>query len=139
MRCSGVNSQSKHRNLTATDSKSTPTTPFSKDVSSKDKLTAGVEVSLRRVKSFRDLLFTTRCMVRVCSNGQMVEFITATSNQARRVAKVCISGRMAKSTTESSRMITAKALESDTLFINLVYMIAFFSGYRFKKNFLLLF
>ena len=113
--CSGANSQSLLKNLTATDSRYTQITPSSKAASSKDKLTAGVEVSLRGVKFIRDRLSTTRCMGKAYSSGQMVEFTTVVSNQARKVAKACIFGLMARFTMANSKRTTAQALVSSII------------------------
>lgn len=97
------------------DSKSTPTILFSKDFSLRDKLTVGVEESLRGVKSTRDLSFTIRCTARACSSGLMVEYTMAVSSPARRAARACISGRTAKSMTANSKKITALALAFFTI------------------------
>lgn len=97
------------------DSKFTPTILFSKDFSLRDKLTVGVEESLRGVKSTRDLSFTIRCTARACSSGPMVEYTMAVSSPARRAARACISGRTAKSMTANSKKITALALAFFTI------------------------
>lgn len=113
--CSEVSSQSPHRNLMAMDLRFTLIIQFSRGASLKVKLTDGVEVSLRGAKSTRDHLFTTQCTERACFSGQTVEFITETSNQARKAAKVCFSGQTAKFMTVNLGMITAQALESSII------------------------
>ena len=78
------------------DSKFIQTMLCLREVLLKVRLMAGVEVSHLKVKFFKDLLYMTLCVVRVCTNGLMDAYILELFKQVKKPGRVFTCGQTVK-------------------------------------------
>lgn len=76
---------------------------------------ATVVGSHHEAKYTRGPLSTTQCKAKACSNGQMADYISATSSKAKSMVRAHTCGQMAKPMKVSSKMMSVAAMVSFTI------------------------
>lgn len=92
------------------DSKFIQTMPCLREVLLKVRLMAGVEVLHLKVKFFKDPLYLTLCVVRVCTNGLMDAYILELFKQVKKPGRVYTCGQMDKHTKENLKVTIVTVL-----------------------------